>query len=217
MLGKVLAGKLPGRTLPYALRNKIDIWLRTGSKRFEFERLYLESSDPWNFHGSSYEREKYQRVLAAILQHRSGTQAVLELGCSIGIFTKMLCEKFKAIVAIDVAQAAIDHAKRHCRPCTNVEFFRGDLRHIHLMRTFDVIVCAEVIYYLPADDAPLVCRMLHDHLAPHGIVVLVGESTGTSLLWESLLSTKFSAAHTETVDDPIRPYRIVVFEAAAQR
>jgi hypothetical protein len=65
-------------------------------------------------------------------------------------------------------------------------------------------------------DAPLVCAMLHDHLAPDGVVVLVGESRGPSLFWESLLRTKFSAAQTETVDDPVRPYRIIIFEAAAQ-
>ena len=216
LISKVLAGKLPGQALTYSIRNKLEIWLRTGSKRFEFERLYLENSDPWDFLRSSYEQGKYQRILARILQHRQGTQAVLEIGCSIGIFTKMLSAQFGEIVAIDVAQGAITYARRYCRPCTNVRFFRCDLRNLRLRRKFDVIVCAEVVYYVREDDAHHVCQMLHDHLAPAGIVVLVGEGGGISMSWETRLRTEFDTVQTDTVDDPGRPYRIVILEAAAQ-
>jgi 2-polyprenyl-3-methyl-5-hydroxy-6-metoxy-1,4-benzoquinol methylase len=217
LLGKVVAGQLPPQALTYSMLNKLNAWLAPGSKRFEFERLYLEKSDPWDFVRSSYEQQKYERILARILRFRSGSQAVLEIACSIGIFTKMLSAQFREVVAIDVAQGAISSAEQYCRLSRNIKFLRCDLRDLRLRRRFDVIVCAEVLYYVREDHAPQVCRIFRDHISPGGIIVLVGDGGDRSMFWEARLRTEFEAAQEENVNDPDRPYRIAVFKAAAQR
>jgi 2-polyprenyl-3-methyl-5-hydroxy-6-metoxy-1,4-benzoquinol methylase len=216
LIGQVVAGRLPRQALSYSMLNKLNSWLRTGSKRYEFERLYLENPDPWDFVGSSYEQQKYERIRARILQYRRGSQAALEIGCSIGIFTKMLSAEFREIVAIDVAQGAIRNAEQHCHLSSNIEFLRCDLGDLRLQRKFDVIVCAEVLYYVREDHAPQICRILDDHLMPAGIIVLVGDCGDRSIFWEDQLRAKFKPAHEELLHDPDRPYRIAVFEAAAQ-
>lgn len=216
LIRRVLSGQLPAQALSYSALNKLNAWLRTGSKRFEFERLYLENADPWDFHRSSYEQQKYKHVLASILRYRKGSQSVLEIGCSIGIFTKILSAQFGEIVAVDVAQAAIRHAKHYCRPCANIRFLKRDLRDLRLRRTFDVIVCAEVVYYVHDDFAPRVCQVLREHLAPSGIIVLVGENKGISSAWEARLKAAFKTIQTETTDDPARPYRITILGSPNQ-
>src|ERR1700674_5851731 len=53
-----------------------------------FERLYAIEADPWRFASSNYERAKYKATLDTLKDDRY--EAVFEVGCSIGILTRML-------------------------------------------------------------------------------------------------------------------------------
>src|SRR5471030_2869737 len=99
LLLAVLSLRKPPRILVYAVRNKIDRWLKTGNRRFEFERRYLEYQDAWNYTSSPYEQQKYDRTLASLVAGRDATSNILEVGCSIGVFTKMLASHFRAVTA----------------------------------------------------------------------------------------------------------------------
>ena len=85
LVAKALSLQVPPRALIWGLMNKINYVFRTGNRRFEFERLYLESPDPWNYRSSTYERDKYERILECVLQWRSASESVLEIGCSVGV------------------------------------------------------------------------------------------------------------------------------------
>ena len=117
LIAKVLSLKAPPRSLVYSARNKINVWLGNLDRRFEFEKRYLEHGDYWNYEASDYERAKYGRTMDCILALRSGNASVLEVGCSVGVFTELLAAQFEQVTAIDISQEALAlAARRHSRP-----------------------------------------------------------------------------------------------------
>ena len=84
-----------------------------------FDSLYDESPDPWSFKTSDYELEKYRATCAALPLARY--KRAIEVGCSIGILTKMLAFHCDRLLGIDVAQAAVDQAAQHCADLPHVD------------------------------------------------------------------------------------------------
>ena len=147
LIARVLSLKTPPRSLVYSARNKINLWLGNGDRRFEFEKRYLEHGDVWNYETSDYERDKYSRTLDFIRSARRSNASVLEVGCSVGVFTELLAAEFEQVTAIDISREALVLAARHSRP--NTRFMRSDIRQVPATSRYDVIVCAE-ISVLPA-------------------------------------------------------------------
>ena len=220
LLADALRLRTPPRALLYGLLNKLNYLTRTGNRRFEFERLYLEQEDPWSYRTSEYEERKYRHVLDRALGLRTGSARALELGCSIGVFSRMLADAFAEVTAVDLSREALAAAEGHCHGCPNLSFVRQDIRSLALPDRFDVIFCAEVLYYLPRKAAPAVLAVLERHLKPGGIVVLVaGRSAGGEGVlyfedWKQLLPPRFRTVFEEAVEDPCRPYDVTVFTRA---
>jgi cyclopropane fatty-acyl-phospholipid synthase-like methyltransferase len=216
LIAKVLSLKAPPRSLVYSARNKINLWLGNGDRRFEFEKRYLERGDYWNYETSDYERAKYRRTMDFIVALRSGNASVLEVGCSVGVFTELLAAQFEQVTAIDVSREALAlAAQRHARP--NIRFLRSDIRGIPATSRYDVIVCAEILYYLPEEDVARVLNKLADLLSDRGIVVTVSGVAGSRSDaryfddWNDALAERFERLALNDIEDPNRPYRLAAF------
>jgi 2-polyprenyl-3-methyl-5-hydroxy-6-metoxy-1,4-benzoquinol methylase len=221
LIAKTLSGQVPPRVLVWGLLNTLNRSFRTGNRRFEFERLYLESPDPWNYHSSSYERRKYERVLACALQWRIAGESALEVGCSVGVFSRMLTDHFEKVTAIDVSKEALAAATRYNCATKNVRFLRSDLQSLDTDGQFDVIFCAEVLYYIAEEDVEVVCRLIDRYLSDRGIVLLatgVPREQPDSLYfdgWADIFAAHFQQTFKEIVQDPVRPYMVAVFSRRA--
>lgn len=216
LVADVLSLRAPPRGLFYSARNKINQWLGSGDRRFEFEKRYLEKGDVWGYETSDYEKAKYQQTLDFILAHRAGSAAVLEVGCSIGVFTELLADHFEQVLAVDVSREALALAEqRHGKP--NIKFTRADIREIPAGNRYDVIVCAEVLYYVPAEDIDLVAKKLSGLLSETGIIVTVSgftdPKTGPRYFedWTDALTGLFNRLALEDFEHSSRPYRIAAF------
>ncbi len=64
-----------------------------------FEDIYTRAIDPWGFRTSPYERGKYEATIGIL--PRTTYRSALEVGCSIGVFTRMLAERCDAVLALD--------------------------------------------------------------------------------------------------------------------
>ena len=151
-------------------------------------------------------------------QHAAGAH---ENGCSIGVFSAMLAQVFAEDTGVDLSLEAIMTARAQNPEASNLTFVRQDLRRLNLGRTFDVLFCAEVLYYLPRGASVVVCDVLDRHLAQGGIIVLVSglptESEGFLYFhdWKRLLRARFAEMFAEVVDDPTRPYDVTIFARSA--
>lgn len=217
LIAKVLTLRAPPVLLVYAVRNKLDRMLKTGNRRFEFERRYLEFPDPWNYHSSPYEHAKYEHTLARALEHAPSAGRALEIGCSIGVFTRMLAQRFAEVTAVDVSKEAVAAARKHTEGLDNIDYVVGDLRTLELSGVYDVIFCAEVLSYIPKRDADQVVAQLARYLRLDGVMIMVTlhEKPAQGFFyfdeWEQALAPALTAVSKETVDDPVRPYEVVLF------
>jgi SAM-dependent methyltransferase len=135
-----------------------------------FQLLYADDSDPWNFATSPYEQEKYQATLAAI---GSGHDTALEIGCAVGVFTGRLATRCRALLAVDIAEAALAAARQRNREQRNIEFRQMALPDELPAGRFDLIVMSEVGYYWPVPDLDRFLDWLRLALVPGGRLVLV--------------------------------------------
>jgi SAM-dependent methyltransferase len=135
---------------------------RIGPDRFE--HLYAASADPWDYASSAYERAKYTDTLAALPSRRLGR--VLEVGCSIGVFTKLLAARCEQLVAIDFSARALELARERVGALTNVEIVHASFPEQIPAGSWDLVVCSEVLYYLDEQTLRAAVRWLEAQL--HG-------------------------------------------------
>ena len=136
-----------------------------------FDDVYSAASDPWNFQTSAYEQEKYAATLASLPKNRY--ESAWEIGCSIGVLTEKLAARCAKLLAVDVADAALEQAARRVRKLPRVAVkkmrFPDDLPD----EKFDLILISEVAYYLSASDWLAAQREIVERLSENGNVVLV--------------------------------------------
>ena len=71
-----------------------------------------------------YHRLQESFLLDLMQQGRVPMQRVLELGCGFGRVTKVLAEAFVGarITALDLSPEQLEHARRYCAGCSNIQF-----------------------------------------------------------------------------------------------
>lgn len=142
-----------------------------------FEVIYRTSCDPWL---SASPRYRYQQrkydTLISLLPNRP-FKRVLDVGCGTGQLTRRLAPLAGETIGLDVAPAALELARSQSGQYANLHFAQCDALALHPARfgEFDLVVIADVLYYLePLDDA-ILKRLAHQIaglLAPGGHCLL---------------------------------------------
>jgi cyclopropane fatty-acyl-phospholipid synthase-like methyltransferase len=135
-----------------------------------FESLYQADPDPWRFATSPYEQEKYAASLAALPPRRFAT--ALELGCSIGIFTRALSARCDHLLALDVSLSALAQARHTCAGLP-VTLENRRIPAEWPAGSFDLIVLSEILYYLAAEDVRRAAALAVASLNRPGIILMV--------------------------------------------
>ena len=133
-----------------------------------FEDKYQADIDPWRFKTSEYERDKYQATLGSLTKDRY--PAALEVGCSIGVLTKLLSPRCVSLLAVDSSPTAIEAAKSVSAP--NVVFCVANLPAEFPKGKFDLIVLSEILYYFDKSDLARVAQSCIDSISQDGQIVL---------------------------------------------
>jgi 2-polyprenyl-3-methyl-5-hydroxy-6-metoxy-1,4-benzoquinol methylase len=136
-----------------------------------FRRLYDANVDPWRFRTSAYEREKYRRTIAVLGD--GCFDSAFEVGCSIGVMTRLLAPRCRAILAIDIVEQPLAEARTACAHLPWVRFERMRVPLEWPGGIFDLIVLSEVLYFLSPADIAAVADRCAGSLAPNGMVLLV--------------------------------------------
>lgn len=136
-----------------------------------FEEKYQASEDPWNFRGSQYEQQKYQATLDILPRDRY--QSALEIGCSIGIFTRMLAARCDSLLAVDVSDLALQRARQHNVVLPHVRFSNISIPARFPDERFDLMVLSEVGYYWSMADLEHARERMVAGLQTGGQIILV--------------------------------------------
>jgi len=153
--------------------------LRAGvGARTAFETVYRDCADPWasasrRYH---YQHRKYRTLVAFLPEQRRYARA-LDLGCGLGVLTRLLAGRSDSVLGLDVAQAAVDRAATAHADIGNIRFAQGDVLDLpaELDGCFDIVTIADMLYYLsPMSDEllKLVALRVAALLAPSGICLL---------------------------------------------
>lgn len=140
----------------------------------EFDGRYFETlfarEDPWDY-GSDYEQTKYRQTLSLLGGRRFAS--ALEIGCAEGRFTAQLLPCVDQLLAVDISATALGRARALVRDCANVRFAELDVFRQDLQGRFDLIICSELLAYLPQRRAlELVLTRVLRALEPGGLLVM---------------------------------------------
>ncbi len=136
-----------------------------------FERLYAESPDPWDYDSSEYERGKYAATLAALNQRKY--ERGLEVGCSIGAFTELLAPHCASLTAIDFSPRAVALAAGRLREQAHVRLLEASFPEQVPARSWDLVMCSEVLYYLDRETLEQAMEWLGERLMGGATVLTV--------------------------------------------
>lgn len=136
-----------------------------------FEGIYAASDDPWRYETSAYERDKYVATLAALPERPLGR--VLEVGCSIGVFTAQLARRCSSLVAVDFSPRALQLARRRLAGVAGVELALASFPEQVPAGSWDLVLCSEVLYYLDRPALGRAAEWLAGQLADGASVLAV--------------------------------------------
>ena len=136
-----------------------------------FEKLYAENPDPWNFTASAYERTKYAATLAMLGDRRFARG--LEVGCSIGVLTKLLAGPCEQLLAVDTVAQTVARAKARCAGAPHVTFECMQVPQNWPVGEFDLIVLSEILYFLHPTDIARTAALANASLVEGGVILLV--------------------------------------------
>jgi SAM-dependent methyltransferase len=179
---------------------------KNGTLPFEyFEAKYKADIDPWHFKTSEYERDKYRATIGSLTKDRYA--AALEVGCSIGVLTKLLSPRCGSLLAVDSSPTAIEAAKSV--DVQNVTFRVANLPAQFPKGTFDLIVLSEVLYYFDRPDLERVARSCSDSISQDGEIVLCHWLGETDYPLPGVEASELFARHIK----PAMPVRSILHDA----
>jgi SAM-dependent methyltransferase len=94
----------------------------------------------------------------------------LEVGCSIGVLTRLLSPRCDSLLAIDASATALEAAQSISDK--NVIFRVANLPVEFPEGTFDLIVLSEVLYYFDKPDLARIAQSCRDAILQDGEIVL---------------------------------------------
>jgi hypothetical protein len=136
-----------------------------------FATLYEQQDDPWGFATRWYEERKRSVSLAALPEARY--DAAFEPGCSIGMLTEGLAPRCGSLLATDVAEAALQQARRRLKDYPSVRFERRAVPDEWPDGEFDLIVISELGYYFEVQSLGRLLDRVEGSLRPQGTLLAV--------------------------------------------
>jgi len=139
--------------------------------------MYRTTVDPWSFATSPYELHRYE----ALVEHvpRGRFARAFEPGCSIGELTVRLAERCGFVTAIDIAENAVETARRRCEHLHNVDEHQCALPDDLPASTFDLVVFSEIGYYFDEPQLAELATSISSLIEPGG-QLLAAHWTGQS-------------------------------------
>ena len=131
--------------------------------RQDFDRLALYDREEWN-HNNHY----HQFLLKQLPKH---SQTILDLGCGVGKFSRLLAEKSDRVIALDLSPKSIEIARHKSEQFNNIDYRVADVSRWQFpIEHFDVIVSIATLHHLSLNE---LLPKLQAALKPGGILLIL--------------------------------------------
>lgn len=134
--------------------------------------------------------DDYKRTLAAIEQHLTAEQKVLDFACGSGKVALAIADKVDHVTGIDLSSGMVGICEKRAKAqgLTNTTFLHGTIEDERLKpQSFDLIIACNILHLL--DEPQPVIAHIAKLLKPGGLFIastgVLGEKRGilTGLLW----------------------------------
>ena len=129
----------------------------------DFDRLALFDRDEWN-HNNHYHQ-------FLIKQLPSNCHTLLDIGCGVGEFSRLLAKYADEVVAIDLSPKSIEIAEQRSTGLTNIYFQVADISQWQFPPVhFDAIISIATVHHLALED---LLPKLQTSLKPGGVLIIL--------------------------------------------
>jgi 2-polyprenyl-3-methyl-5-hydroxy-6-metoxy-1,4-benzoquinol methylase len=137
---------------------------REHNQRF-YEGFWEETPDFVRYNPGARHR---RRMIMSLVRHESFA-TVLDVGCGSGELLSYVRRSHPG-AALAGADLSPEQTERNRQRMPDAEFFALDIQTAHLPRTFDLVICSEVVEHL--DDARAAIQHLSKMVAPGGRLLI---------------------------------------------
>lgn len=142
-----------------------------------FDIIY-QGHDPWASADAryTYQRRKYEALSGMLAGRRYNN--VLDLGSGLGDLARLLADCSERVLGLDISQVALDRASGRHQAVSNLRFAQADVLNLpaHYDGAFDLVMVADMLYYLPQPIEDSTLKQLATRLAqllqPGGTLLL---------------------------------------------
>lgn len=142
----------------------------TSNIRADFDRIALVSSGGWDHNGHYH---------SFLLRHvPAHCEAALDIGCGTGTFSRLLAERARRVIALDLSPRMIEVARERSRRHPNIEYQVADARTWEFPDgRFDCVASIAAMHHLPLEEMLL---QIKGALRVGGVLVILDlcESVG---------------------------------------
>ncbi len=111
--------------------------------QLDFDRIAALSTDEWN-HNNHYDSFLLKHIPA------SSEWDALEIGCGAGSFSRLLAQRFRRVLALDLSPRMIEIAKERSRQYPNIDFQVADVTTCEFFpEQFGCIASIATLHHIP--------------------------------------------------------------------
>jgi SAM-dependent methyltransferase len=107
--------------------------------------------------------------LKRLIGHVPPNSAVLDMGCGSGVLLYLLKKQGCSVAGVDSRLECVEFARR---ACGEGDFRCGDIREINMGRTFDVVVCSEVMEHCDTFSRGQILDRIRTHVRNGGLAII---------------------------------------------
>ncbi|NLW91142.1 MAG: methyltransferase domain-containing protein [Syntrophomonadaceae bacterium] len=123
--------------------------------------MYQNFDDPWHQSEEQNNQYSYSRLISLLNIKRFGINSVVEFGCGLGYYTKMISDIGSVSVrGIDISETAISKAKTNF---PHLDFAVDQVQNIDNYKDYDAVLFAEIVWYI-LDDINLIFEKMSKNM-----------------------------------------------------
>lgn len=149
-----------------------DYIIRDGVFIGKFEEMYQKFSDPW--HQLKEVDNSYSRLDTVLSLRKLKVEAVLEVGCGLGVFTSYLSQALPniKIVGMDISKTAVSRASERYPKLKFIACSLNDIDKVICDEryNFDIIILSEVMWYI-LKDLDMIIEKLRRYFAGKYVII----------------------------------------------